>query len=232
MSSATPNIPNHLVFDGSNDSISLGTSLNAQTDIVFTTWVRPDSTDRDEVIFSYGDANFHGLTLTTNRLVIGDMNFKNYDATVLASNPAMYHKMNMASGATSIDETSNNHNALQSNSSNIISQVAGVVPDLDDSAAEFRGNGHMNVNGVAALLGQQLGQLKHGSTILFLTIETIVITTIVGVRSYVPGVLTIKGLLVLIIVTMLCCSDQEIQGDFYLVVILLRTYLKAGITLL
>ena len=72
-STPTPNIPNHLVFDGSNDSISLGTSLNAQTDIVFTTWLRPDNTDRDEVIFSYGDSNFHGLTLTTNRLVLADM---------------------------------------------------------------------------------------------------------------------------------------------------------------
>ena len=148
------------------------------------------------------------------------MNFKNYDATVLASNPAMYHKMNMAAGATSIDETSNNHNALQSNTSNILSQVAGVVPDLDDSAAEFRVNGYMNVNSVAAPTWPSDWTLKHGSTILFLTIETIVITIIVGVRSCVPGVLTIKGLLVCIIVTMLCCSDREPQGDFYLVDIL------------
>ena len=159
------------------------------------------------------------------------MNFKNYDATVLASNPAMYHKMNMAAGATSIDETSNNHNALQSNTSNILSQVAGVVPDLDDSAAEFRVNGYMNVNSVAAPTWPSDWTIETWFYYPFPNDRSNCNNynrwcTLVRTRN-----ITNQGRLVCIIVTMICCSGREPQVLFYLVDILSRTYLKAGITL-
>ena len=83
----SPALTNHLKFDGVDDFISAGNDLDAASDLVFTTWVSPNGAGREKVIFSNGDSSLHGITLTTDRLVIGDMNYTGYDATIAADNP-------------------------------------------------------------------------------------------------------------------------------------------------
>ena len=60
------------------------------------------------------------------------MNYTGYDEA--ADNPAMHHKMNMASLASSQDQSGNGRNGTVFNGQDLINQVAGAIPDLSDSA--------------------------------------------------------------------------------------------------
>ena len=54
----------------------------------------------------------------------------------------MHHKMNMASLASSQDQSGNGRNGTVFNGQDLINQVAGAIPDLSDSALRVGRTGH------------------------------------------------------------------------------------------
>ena len=67
----------------------------------------------------------------------------------------MHHKMNMASLASSQDQSGNGRNGTVSNGQFLINQVAGAIPDLSDSALRVGRTGHYRAgSGVTPVFGK------------------------------------------------------------------------------
>ena len=140
--------PYSLVFDGIDDFIDLGTSLNANDDVLFEAWLFPTTEENnDEVILSNGDAANRGYTLT-NRALFSGSGSTNYAAEVLADSPAAYYRFNETSGISVADSSGNGIDGVLTNASNIVLGEPSSIKELADKSLKTGLNGVVSIPAV------------------------------------------------------------------------------------
>ncbi len=109
--------PYRLVFDGTDDYVDLGTSMNNQNDLRLSTWIRPNNiTERGKIIFSNSDAtNSRGVKVKQSYDGTGRIQVqmgKSIDDEYMEDSPTLYWQMNENStyttGAGAIKDSSGN----------------------------------------------------------------------------------------------------------------------------
>jgi len=112
--------PYALVFDGVDDTLTMGTANNGQSGFAFDAWISPlAATGTKKVIVSNADSTGKGFTLSQNlsgdgklQLTLGQRSFED---EVRALNPLIYYRFNEVSGSTAIDSGSMGLNAAYTN---------------------------------------------------------------------------------------------------------------------
>lgn len=102
--SACASGPYRLLFDGANDYVTFGTSLNSLADASYEAWVRPVTpAGRGKVILSNGDSSNRGLALRqswdgTGRIEMTMGISLSVPGEIYADTPQAYYRLNESSG--------------------------------------------------------------------------------------------------------------------------------------
>ena len=111
--------PYALVFDGTDDYVDLGTSLNTSSTMAVEAWVYPGENQRCKVIMSNSDAALKGFTLRHGcgdsaqiEMIVGGSAYDQaaYTSLVLADGANHHYPLNETSGGTVLDYGASNSN--------------------------------------------------------------------------------------------------------------------------
>lgn len=95
-----------IAFDGVNDQIDFGSSINSENTVGLDFWLNPGDQNKS-TIFSFGDGSGNGLSLKQSsegdgRLVLTTSE-NTYTEEVLADSPVEYYRLNEPAGAMAFD---------------------------------------------------------------------------------------------------------------------------------
>lgn len=153
--SSAANGPYRLVFDGTNDNVSLGTTLNGYSSFFFDTWIRPTTaTAAKKVIASHSGSQGFFLEQspagdTSLVLRAGEVNPATLVGTTVAGDtPEIYFKLDETSGTTIVNTGSLGavKNGTINNSANVTLGLPGPL-STGTTAMRIAANGHLSIGG-------------------------------------------------------------------------------------
>lgn len=153
----TASDPYALTFDGNSggsaDRVNLGTGLNGQTQLMFTSWLKfldKDAGERTIMGNGGGPGNGWALKQTTDgraQLIVGSYSSPNYTAEVLADSPDGYWRLGEGASGAVADATGNGNAGTTQNSGNIAFGETGVLDPIDsDTAMRFTSSGYVRLD--------------------------------------------------------------------------------------
>lgn len=130
----TSSSPYGLNFNGTSDTMSLGSALSGKTKVMFSSWISPSSAStKNKVIFGTGGADAGGFVLKQSELDANKIELivgkKQYSSLILAEGPVRYYRFNEASGTTLTDYSTSASNATLSATGVSYTQTGALTGD-------------------------------------------------------------------------------------------------------
>lgn len=153
--------PYTLAFDGSNDSMGLGSVFGSSSQIALETWIKPGTPSTSGAVIAsnaLGTATTNGFqlrqsTTPANRaeFVVGEK-YYSYRDLILSDQPVLYYRLDEPSSSTTAVDSSSNSNSGQYENGN--TSASGAITGDSDTSTALNGSNEW-VNSTSAVSGSQ-----------------------------------------------------------------------------